>query len=175
MRGMIKICKVCQHENHPQEAYCANCGEDISRVKPTSKEPAQPASVDMSGAQGATTPSPPAPPKVQPQATQRMAMMTAQLICEQTNIPPFTIAHNSTVGREPRRPGDVDLSPAPNSEYISRQHATFILQGNKWLVRAESATNPTWVNDVLVQAGMLKEINANDRIKMAMTTFIFRC
>jgi hypothetical protein len=172
---MIKICKVCQHENHPQEAYCANCGEDISRVKPVSKEPAQQTSVDMSEAQGAITPLPAAPPQVQPQATRRMAMMTAQLVCEPPSSLAFTIAHNATVGREPRKPGDVDLSLAPSSEYISRQHATFILQGNKWLVRAESATNPTWVNDVLVQQGMLKEINANDRIKLAMTTFIFRC
>lgn len=172
MRGMIKICKVCQHENHPQEAYCARCGEDISRVKPVSKEPAQTETVE---AQSPTAPSPPAQPQVQPQATRRMAMMTAQLVCEPPSTLAFAIAHNATVGREPRKPGDVDLSPAPNSEYISRQHATFILQGNKWLVRAESATNPTWVNDVLVQQGMLKEINANDRIKMAMTTFIFRC
>lgn len=173
MRSMIKTCPYCQHENHAQEFICEKCGEDISRVKAASKEPV-PAEATSTAPQAAPSPQAGTPSRPQPEPTRRAPVSTAQLVCEQANLPPFTIMPNTTIGREIRKPGDVDLSQAPNSDYVSRQHATFMLQGTRWFVRPERTMNGTWLNEEQLPEGQLREIRNNDRLRLGMATFIFK-
>ncbi|MDZ7276634.1 MAG: FHA domain-containing protein [candidate division KSB1 bacterium] len=103
-----------------------------------------------------------------------MAVPSAHLVCEVPGFPPFLILPNTTVGREIQKPGDVDVSAVPNSDYISRRHVTFLLQGTRWLVRPERTTNGTWLNEELLPEGQPREIKANDKLRLGMVTFTFR-
>ncbi len=174
MTELVKICFKCQHENHPQADVCTSCNEDISKVPRTRKQPeAAPVANPTVVASMPGTPITP-PPAAAVSATRRVATPTAHLVCEVPGYPAFAIFHNTTVGREIRKPGDVDLSSVPQSDYISRQHATFLLQGNRWFVRAEKTTNGTWLNEVSLPPGQLQEIKPQDKLRLGMTTFTFR-
>ncbi|NUM74509.1 FHA domain-containing protein [candidate division KSB1 bacterium] len=182
MGGMVKICFTCRHENHPQESICGKCGEDIGSVRPIRKEvlPAEPAP-SATTVVGLEPSVPPAQqpgashPAATPQpATRRMAVPNAYLVCDAPGFPPFLILPNTTVGREVRKTGDVDVTPVPNSDYVSRQHVTFLLQGSRWLVRPERTMNGTWLNEELLPEGQPREIKTNDKLRLGMVTFTFR-
>ncbi|MCG3156474.1 MAG: hypothetical protein DKINENOH_03098 [bacterium] len=182
MAGMVKICFKCNHENHPQESICVKCGEDIGAVRPIRKE-----AIAMETAPGAAivdAPAPSPPPDQQPDtshaaavpqpATRRMAVPNAYLVCDAPGFPPFLILPNTTVGREVRKTGDVDVTSVPNSDYVSRQHVTFLLQSSRWLVRPERTMNGTWLNEELLPEGQPREIKTNDKLRLGMVTFTFR-
>ncbi len=178
MAGMLKICPYCQHENHPQESICVKCGEDIGAVRPMRKEAPPVPTATVPGPESSLPPAQQpgvSPPAAAPQpATRRMAMPNAYLVCDAPGFPPFPILPNTTVGREIRKAEDVDVTAVPNSDYISRQHVTFLLQGARWLVRPEHTTNGTWLNEELLPEGQPREIKSNDKLRLGMVTFTFR-
>lgn len=67
-----------------------------------------------------------------------------------------------------------------NSDYcigdnnaISRNHAVILCRGNEYVIRDENSTNHTYVNGVVVNAGMEVDLNHGDSIRLADEDFEF--
>ncbi len=110
------------------------------------------------------------PPPEKHEAIIRMPSISPKLYCEFNPNFIVEIKNGDVIGRE----GNIDVTPLPRSQYISRRHAIFIQQGSNWFLRAESRTNPTIVNFRRLNPGEMEPLKDNDRITLADTTFIFR-
>jgi hypothetical protein len=83
----------------------------------------------------------------------------------------FSLFPGCTVGRGT----DVDLSPVPDSQYISRSHARFGLQGDQWWIEALPAENETRVNGgVPLQPGVRRVLASGDTVTLGGVAFTFR-
>ena len=102
--------------------------------------------------------------------TVKMSTTITKIYPESNPALTMEIKDGDTIGRG----GDINVSSLPRSEFISRKHATFILQKGKWFMRVEGKTNPTSVNLKLINSGGITELSDGDKIILGDTTFIFR-
>jgi hypothetical protein len=169
-----KKCPKCGHINDEIAMICAKgCPGGLSRITPQYHGQDK---IQQEGTAEIATPQD-IVPQVQiatverPQATIRMpSQPLPKLYCESNPDFAVEIKNGDIIGRE----GSINVTSFPRSEYISRKHATFIYQGNNWLLKVEGKTNPTMVNFKQLSSGEIAPLKDNDRITLADTTFIFR-
>lgn len=71
------------------------------------------------------------------------------------------------------RDDDCDIV-IPKNE-ISRKHAAFHYENDRWFLRDNSSTNGTWLNGVRIEPGKKYELAPNDEINFAMTEKVIFC
>jgi len=164
-----KKCPKCKHVNDNLAMKCVACKEGLSRIKPQNHK--------VSKEEKATASSSENKKRLDQESsaeecryTAKMSTAIAKIYPESNPALTLEIKDGDTIGRE----GDINMSSLPRSEFISRKHATFILQKGKWFLRAESKTNPTLVNLKLIGPGEITELSDGDKIIVADTAFIFR-
>lgn len=102
-------------------------------------------------------------------ATQRLSA-EACLECISALGFKFTVQPNATIGRK----GIINVKTIPNSQYISRIHATFLHEAGLWYIRDENSTEGTCVNGIKIIPGIKQPLKNGDQITLAIMTFTFR-
>lgn len=80
------------------------------------------------------------------------------------------VKDGDVIGRE----GQIDPSGLPNSQRISRIHATFLKVDGQWSLRAEKTTHPTKIGIRKLEPGEIVPLTDGTHIVLADTVFIFR-
>lgn len=71
------------------------------------------------------------------------------------------------------RDDDCDIV-IPENE-ISRRHAAFYYENDRWFLRDNFSTNGTWLNNARIEPGKKYELTPNDEINFAMTEKVIFC
>lgn len=157
--------RICSkgHRNDEYQTWCTGCGEPLEGVAP----------VEIMEATENSSP----PPAAQPEsgergelARTRVLSNRARLECQSQPGFSFEILPEQIAGRG----AAVDLTMLAGSDYISGQHAQFMLLDGQWQIKALSRTNGTLINQILLPVDETCPVNEGDRITLANSTFIFR-
>jgi len=176
MAKRVKICPKCGYHNNEFETMCIKCPTSLMNVAVVTEETTPTSPIPESVAQAVPSPGltnqiPATPASVSEDepATQRVSAV-AMLECLSTPGFKFTVQPNATIGRK----GTINVKPLPNSQYISRVHATFLHEAGVWYIRDENSTEGTSVNGIKISPGIKQPLKNGDQITLAITTFIFR-
>lgn len=154
-----KKCPKCGHINDEFAMVCSRgCPGGFSRITAQYHEQ-----------EGAGIVSAPIDIKLEVKST-IPAAASPKLYCKSTPDFVVEIKDGFVIGRE----GDIDVTPLAESRYISRRHAAFIRDGDNWLLRAESKTNPTTINYKRINFGEAKLLKDSDLIALSNITFVFK-
>lgn len=131
----VKYCPSCSAESPRQQAFCAQCGEDIATVA------AEPRRSQDRGAQPAATGE--AASRVTPgtrrvEEESEIADVCVLEVVESPSIR-FSVKDGQTVGRTEK--ADLILQGVPKLDYISSKHARFFRRGEQWYVQHVAETN----------------------------------
>ncbi len=77
---------------------------------------------------------------------------------------------NNSIGREPGNSITITKDTT-----ISAKHATILYKKGKFYIKDEMAANGTFVNDIELEIEKAYSLNDGDVIRVAKTTFIFKC
>ncbi|GFP19883.1 hypothetical protein HKBW3S03_01387 [Candidatus Hakubella thermalkaliphila] len=165
-----KKCPVCGHINDEIAMVCANnCQVNMLRVTAQYHKVSEQEHLATSlGENKESSIQGSIPKKRQP--TVKAIACVARIYPEFNPNLIIEIKDGDTIGRE----GDIDVSSLPRSEFISRKHATFILEGSSWHIRDNNSMNGTKINFKKLEPHQVVKLNDGDRISLADTTFIFK-
>lgn len=159
--------RICSkgHRNEEHQIFCIipGCAEPLSGIEP----------VEIMEATEISSP----PPAAQPESGERVELARTRVLSNRARLEclsqpgfSFPIMPDQIAGRG----ADVDLTMLAGSDYISGQHAQFMLLDGQWHIKALSRTNGTLVNQMLLPVDETCPVNEGDRITLANSTFIFR-
>lgn len=173
MSNKAKKCLMCGHVNDEFEMYCVNCRASLENVKAvaanqTSASPFT--TIAEKTSPGAGNSAKAAPTVRLPVDTIHPLPEYAELNCVDDNGFTFQIASRAVVGRET----DVNVSCLPRSEIISRQHAGFYFENQRWYIEDLGSANGTFINGQKLSPRQKQEIFDGTKITLANTTFIFK-
>jgi pSer/pThr/pTyr-binding forkhead associated (FHA) protein len=90
-------------------------------------------------------------------------------------LPNLSIIH---IGKPNERiPPDIDVSPLPNSHFVSRVHANIRIEGHNYFLEDLGSSNGTYLNHSLLTPLIHHQLNPGDRIDVGRkntVTFIFQ-
>jgi len=176
MAKRVKICPKCGYLNTEFETMCIDCATSLMNVSAVNEEdtttrPVMEAAVTKIPAPGLSEPASVTGgyALTEEAATQRFR---TEACLECLSVPgfKFTVQPNATIGRK----GMINVKPLPNSQYISRVHATFVHEAGLWYIRDENSTEGTSVNGIKIAPGIKQPLKDGDQVTLAITTFIFR-
>jgi len=113
-------------------------------------------------------------------STQIQTGHLGKLFHVQTNIyidllPNLSIIH---IGKPNERiPPDIDVSPLPNSHFVSRVHANIRIEGHNYFLEDLGSSNGTYLNHSLLTPLIRHPLNPGDRIDVGRkntVTFLFQ-
>jgi len=155
----VRVCPACHRRNPVTATVCSNtaCGEPIHQVEITEDS-------DTAVLTG-SSPAPKASRRVS-QTGPVVARAELRAIASEGKV--FEIAPGAEVGRG----ADVDLTDAPDSEFISRRHARFATQDDRWFIEPLGSTNATKVGDDVVLGPTA--LHSGETVVLGRTAFEFR-
>ena len=163
----VKVCRLCETHNGPDELFCTNCGTSLADVRAmdTAEIERLKAEAEAEASGGDSTVAPaepepaPAPPAVGGHTVREQAAPTCALLFPWGRTP---VAGQLAIGRE--------AGFSPISQHldayttVSRQHAVVgLVQGN-WTVRDLGSTNGTYVNGAQLAGGETRNIGNGDQV-----------
>ena len=167
----VKVCRLCETHNGPDELFCTNCGTsladvramDTAEIERLKAEAEAQASGSEAGVDSTDAPSAPAPAPPQPavggHTVREQTAPTCALLCPWGRTP---VAGQLAIGRE--------AAFSPISQHleayttVSRQHAVVGLVQGEWTVRDLGSTNGTYVNGVQLAGGETRAIGNGDHV-----------
>jgi pSer/pThr/pTyr-binding forkhead associated (FHA) protein len=130
---------------------------------------AMPAVVSSSEATSAASP-PASSPAPAPAGSTANATLgpRAELRCAGNRDLRFTLGSDVVVGRM----GDVDVTAAPDSNFISRRHARLFVRDGRWHIEHLAKTNATTVGGQPVTE--TRPLVSGETVVLGKTAFVFR-
>lgn len=120
------------------------------------------------------------PPAARFPGTTQLQVVQARLLHVQSNGLMEIPAHLTTVhlGKpNDRVPPDIDVSGFPDSEIVSRVHATIRVEGDVYYIEDVGSSNGTYINNMPLPVGNRHRLRPGDRIALGKgdkVTFIFQ-
>jgi pSer/pThr/pTyr-binding forkhead associated (FHA) protein len=176
MAKRVKICPKCHYHNNEFENFCIKCATPFINVPIDIEEDTQTKPIVETSAPAVHSPGlteqVPVGDRIIPGEEPATQRLSAEACLECLSVPgfKFTVQPNATIGRK----GIISVKPLPNSQYISRIHATFLHEAGVWYIRDENSTEGTCVNGIKISPGIKQPLKNGDQIALAITTFIFR-
>ncbi|OEU66981.1 MAG: hypothetical protein BBJ57_05175 [Desulfobacterales bacterium PC51MH44] len=173
----IKICPKCGHHNPEWEEVCCDesCDQFLGMVEPIAASSV----ADVNQKVGTSTDG---FPSYVPQKSDQQAAVTKRLLqpilylehSESSKI--FEIHAGHIVGQaHPTSRAHIQMSNIPNINFVSREHCQFDFENGHWFVTAiRTATNPTYLNQLLIRLGERMPIKNGDRLLMSNVPFQVR-
>lgn len=149
-------CPTCGSSQPAGQAFCDNCGAQLSGAPPSGPPPSVP---------------PPVQPSVQPVGRPRLVVAGTGVEIDLSG------KAEAAIGREDPVSGvfpEVDLTPHGGEEGgVSREHAKLTFQGNQWQVQDLNSTNFTFVNNQKLNPGMPQPLNDGDQVRLGKVVLTF--
>lgn len=156
----VLVCPRCRRRNTATAAVCTNpaCGYSLIGLEVIEDS-------DTAVLTGSASPAPKAALRVTQTGTTR-ARAELRSVGEHEQC--FEIAPGAEVGRG----ANVDLSEAPDSQFISRRHARFATRDDRWYIEPLGSTNSTFVDGVVVQGP--RALDSGETVMLGRTQFVFK-
>lgn len=153
--GATVQCPSCGAENPAGEAYCVDCGANLS---------------------GGAAPSAPPPVVSAPPPVSAPAAACARLELASGGKRFDLDKEITTMGRkspvEQIEP-DIDLTDDDPESYVSRRHAQIRRDESTYLFEDVGSSNGSFINNTKVNAGVEHPLKSGDRVRLGKTEFIF--
>lgn len=138
--ALVRICSECGRENAPQARKCAQCGEDISDIRPTSR-PDTSAEISPSSFRQA----------------ERKAFLSS--VADDFTFDLLTKTGQIILGRAAGMSAYLK-----DKAYVSRRQAKLYFENDQIYLENVSETNPTFLNNEPLEAGQRALIKPGDEI-----------
>lgn len=155
----VRICPSCRRRNPLSADYCTNaaCGTPLAGMEIVEDS-------DTAVLTGSAL-----PPKAVLRVAQNGTIHSRAELCAIANR---ELRFELLPGAEVGRGANVDLSDAPDSQFISRRHARFATRDERWYIEPLGSTNATLVGGVIVQEP--RALDSGDTVMLGRTAFVFR-
>lgn len=138
--ALVRICSECGRENAPQARKCAQCGEDISDIRPTSR-PDTSAEISLSSFRQA----------------ERKAFLSS--VADDFTFDLLTKTDQIILGRAAGMSAYLK-----DKAYVSRRQAKLYFENGQIYLENVSETNPTFLNNEPLEAGQRALVKPGDEI-----------